>query len=455
MRSLPTPIPSRDPRYLRLLLVLLGTTTFFEGYDAAIPAVVLRDLANAFGSSRGTLGWAIFAVGLGAFGSLFITALGDRIGRRPLLIGTTLAYALFTGLTATAHSVLSFVAFQFFAKAFLISELATAITMVAEEFPAERRGRAIGILSAMGALGIVAVAAAYPLLARTTLGWRGLYLIGVLPLLLVGILRVKLRETHRFLVSRQEGTRTERVPFRQVLAGNWRRELVMMSAVFFLSHFALLAAMTWWSTYVQDERDFTTDEMSTFLAIAYVLGLIGYFVAGRLQDRVGRRVTGSGFMLAGLGFGILLFQVHDRSVMFLVMVLAIFFGVGVAPVINALAPELFPTEIRATAVAFIRSVFGTLGGILGPLVVGQLADQTHGLIGNIGDSVSLVALAYIPAAIILWRLPETAGRELESIAGTGAPASTDPNPPTSTGSPLADGSGHLRPGTKSRDGPQG
>ncbi|MGH2627890.1 MAG: MFS transporter, partial [Anaerolineales bacterium] len=349
---------------LRLLLVLLGTTTFFEGYDAAIPAVVLPDLAKDFGSSRGKLGWAIFAVGLGAFGALFITALGDRIGRRPLLIGTTLSYAVFTGLTATAHSVVPFVTFQFFAKAFLISELATALTMVAEEFPAERRGRAIGILSALGALGVVAVAVGYRFLSKTGLGWRGLYLIGVLPLVLVGIMRVKIRETHRFLVARQMGARRS-VPFRRILAGDWRPELVKMGAVFFLSHFALLAALTWWTTYAKQERGFTTDDISTFLTTSYLLGLTGYLVAGRLQDRVGRRATGSGFMLAGLGFGVLLFQVHGRPAMFAFMVLAVFFGLGVAPVLNALAPELFPTEIRATAVAFIRSVFGTLGGILG------------------------------------------------------------------------------------------
>ncbi|MGH2773670.1 MAG: MFS transporter, partial [Actinomycetota bacterium] len=167
------PSTERDPKYLKLLFVLLGTATFFEGYDAAINAVVLTDLAEAFQvdlERTGRLTGPIIAVGLGAFGALPISAIGDRIGRRPLLIATTFIYALFTGLTASAQTLGQFIVFQFLARTFLIAEYATAITIMTEEFPAAHRGRAMGTLTALGAFGVPTVAIFNYVLNDTALG---------------------------------------------------------------------------------------------------------------------------------------------------------------------------------------------------------------------------------------------------------------------------------------------
>jgi MFS family permease len=431
--SHPAPAPGgaeREPSYLRLLLMLLGTATFFEGYDAAINGVLLPDLARSFGASTATLGDAGAVIGLGAFGAFFITALGDRFGRRPLLVSTTLAYALFTGLTVTASSVVTFSVFQFLARAFLLAELAIAITMVAEEFPPDRRGRAIGILTALGAFGPVAVGVLYRFLIETPLGWRAFYLIGTVPLVAVGFLRLRLRETRSFVEAAEKGlTRAERMArLRAALGLPYRRRLVVISAVYLLSHVGLLAAMSWWSFYAQRERGFSPADVSTYLAVGYSLGVTGFFVAGRLQDRWGRRPTGALFLTLGMTFGVALFQTQDRRVMFITMVLAVFFGLGVNPVLGALVSELFPTQIRSTSVAIARLLFGTIGGILGFNLAGRLGDAQQGLIGNIGDSVSVLALLLAPAAALLWLLPETAGRSLEDISAapvqeglTGAP----------------------------------
>ncbi|MGH7425500.1 MAG: MFS transporter, partial [Candidatus Methylomirabilales bacterium] len=413
--SAPAASPNRERSYLRLLLVLVGTATFFEGYDTAIAAVVLPDLAKSLSAGPATIGRAIAVVGMGAFVALFVTALGDRIGRKPLLIATTFAYAAFTGLTATAQSVAAFTGYQFLARIFLISEYSTAITIVAEEFPAERRGRAIGVLSALGGLGLVAVAVLYRFFAPTSLSWRGLYLVGIIPLLAVGILRTKLRETARFVEARSAGGRLERIPIRRVLAGRYRSRLLRMGAVFFFLHFALLAGLAWWTWHAANERHLTSGQISTLLSTAFPLGTLGYFAAGWLQDRIGRRPTGAIFLLAGMAFGIALFRVEDEALLFPAMVLAVFFGLGANPVISTLASELFPTEIRATSVAVVRSFFGTAGSILGPFVVGWLADPS-GPIGNVRDAVTLTSLAFIPGLAFLGLLPETAGRELESIA---------------------------------------
>lgn len=411
--------PARDASYLRLLAVLLGAATFFEGYDTGVAAIIIPDLAKAFHASTATIGRAASLVNLGAVASLGFIALADRLGRRPLLIATTLAYAVFTGLTATAHSLLAFAAIQFVARMFLVTELALAITIATEEIPAERRGRFIGSLSALGALGLITVAVLYRFVAHSALGWRALYLIGTVPLLAVLPLRFKLRESRRWLEAKARGTGLRRAPVRRLLAGTFRNRLLAVCGLLFAFNFAVLSGSAYWTLYARNERGLPANTANTLLAAAVVLGLPGYLVAGRLQDRWGRKPAGLLFMSVGMLAGIAAFNVHGPVLLLVTLSLAVFFGLGATPIMGALASELFPTEVRATSVALSRSIFGTLGSSVGLLVVGLLAAH-HALIGNVGGSVSIAALALIPAMVLLLRLPETAGRELEDIApGTG------------------------------------
>ncbi|HLF70412.1 MAG TPA: MFS transporter [Actinomycetota bacterium] len=412
--------------YRRLLMVLLGTATFFEGYDSGITAIVLRDLAREFDINTldtTRLTGPIVVMGFGAFGAMFVTMLGDRIGRRPLMIITTFAYALFTGLTATSQSLGAFMTYQFFARAFLIAEFATAITIVAEEFPADRRGRALGTLTALGAFGLPLAAVVHLMSAGTSLGWRTVYIVGLIPLMVVGVLRTKLRETARWQAARASGDHLKRVRFRTVLDGEHRRTLLTVSALYFFAHFALLGASTWWPLFVRAHRGFSASAVTALLLSAFPLGVAGFLAAGRLQDRIGRRPTGTIFLVLGLAFGLATFQVRSLALMFPVLAMAVFFGFGVSPVLGAIVTESFPTDIRATSVAFARSIFGTLGATLGPFTVGILADRQLAarvpgwpVLGNLGACVSVAILMYIPAMFILRRLPETAGAELEAIA---------------------------------------
>lgn len=413
--------PPRDRSYLRVLAILLGAATFFEGYDTGIAAIVIPDLAKSFHASTATIGRAASVVNLGALMALLLIAAADRVGRRPLLIVTTLLYAVFTGLTATAHGVVVFAAIQFLARAFLVTEVAIAITIAAEEFPAEARGRFLGTLSALGALGLIAVAVAYKALSHTALGWRGLYLLGTIPVLAVAPLRLKLQESRRWQEAKRQGRHlSARTSLAAFSAGEPRRRLLIVSSVLFLFNFATISGSAYWTYFARHQRGFPANTANTFLAAAVILGIPGYLLAGRLQDRWGRRRTGTLYLLAGTASGIAAFQVHGRPALLVVLALAVFFGLGAAPVLNAYSSELFATAVRASAVAVGRSVAGTLGASAGLLTVGTLAAK-GGLIGHVGDSVSVAALALIPAVLLLRTLPETAGQELEVIAGDPAP----------------------------------
>jgi MFS transporter, putative metabolite:H+ symporter len=82
----------------------------------------------------------------------------------------------------------------------------------------------------------------------------------------------------------------------------------------------------------------------------------------------------------------------------------------------AFTTELFPTEIRGQAAAWVHNVFDVAGAVVGPLAVGVLGNHVTGAIGSIGDSVTLLALLWLAVAWLVWRhLPETRGLDLDLL----------------------------------------
>ena len=130
----------------------------------------------------------------------------------------------------------------------------------------------------------------------------------------------------------------------------------------------------------------------------------------------GRRPTAVVYFAGAIAFSIVLFQAHSKPVSFVALMLAVFFGLGMGPVMGAFATELFPTPIRGQAAAWIRNVFEIAGFVFGPALVGVLGDHSSGAIGNIGDTITFLMVLSIPVVWLVWRyLPETRGLELEEI----------------------------------------
>lgn len=419
-------VAPRDPAYLRLLLVLLLPAALFNSYDAELRAVLLTQLKETFHVGTAAIGVANIPIGAGQFIAFFVVLSADRIGRRPILLWSILGYTVCTTLTAASWNLWSFAAFQFGAQIFIGAEFGVAVTLLAEEVPAARRGRFLSWLLLVSPLGAVLAG----LLVATgflhnPIGWRAFFLLAAIPLLIVTVARRKLHESEAFLHAQR--TRVV-VPQRSagqvvvesvaVFRGAARRRVSAVGGIAFLQGLASAAAVGWWTYYAEHERHFGTGTAGTFFAAAALVSVLGYLACGRIMDRIGRRPTAVIFIVAAIVCAAITFNVSNRWIMLPFLIGTAFFGVGIAPVLSAFATELFPTDIRAQASAWIRNGFGNTGSVLGPTFVGILGASTAPL-HTVGLAVTVLAACMVLSVPLVLAIPETRATNLEDT-GTGA-----------------------------------
>src|SRR5437763_14069578 len=102
---------ARSDKYLRLLLVLLISATFFEGYDSSILALLLPNIQATFHVSEAVLGLTRIPIELGLFVAFFVARLSDRVGRRPVLLWSAVGYTVFAGRPALSGHLWAFTFF--------------------------------------------------------------------------------------------------------------------------------------------------------------------------------------------------------------------------------------------------------------------------------------------------------------------------------------------------------
>jgi MFS family permease len=199
------------------------------------------------------------------------------------------------------------------------------------------------------------------------------------------------------------------------LVAPWRRRVLGLGMVNLLEKIPVTAGAGWWAYYAEREHHFSTTLVSVDLGIAVALGTVGYYVCGRLIDRFDRKPVATIYFLVACVSGVALFHSSSEAANLVFLVIAVFFGLGVGPVLSAMSAECFPTRIRAQASAIVGSVFAATGQATGVAIVGVLGER-GGLIGNIGDTVSVVAVLLLAALPVLWWfVPETKGTRLDAV----------------------------------------
>jgi MFS transporter, putative metabolite:H+ symporter len=397
--------------YQRRLFVFLSVATFFEGYDFLALAQILPNLRADMHLSEALGGRMVSYINVGTVLAYLLVRRADRWGRRRLLTLTIGGYTLFTFASGFAPEVWTFVACQLCARMFLIAEWATSMVIAAEEFPAERRGTVIGVIQASSSLGSILCAGVVPILLKTAWGWRSVYFVGIIPLLILAFARRGLRETRRFEEQVAAGRSGDRSLF-HIWGTPYKRRMLQLALVWGLTYVCTQNAITFWKEFALAERGLTDADVGKAISIAAVAAMPLVFYAGKLLDQIGRRL--GAVVIFGLGIvGVVAcYGVHGFWPLTGALVLGIFGASAVLPVLNSFTAELFPTDLRGDAFAWSNNLLGRIGYVLSPFGVGLAA----GVVGW-GPVMQLTAAGPALALLLmlLW-LPETKARELEETA---------------------------------------
>jgi putative MFS transporter len=419
------PGPSRFPRLEadeKRLLWLLGGASFFNQYDQGLLSLLLVQIQADLAIPEAQLGFIGSAVRLGTLPAIAWMLLADRIGRRRVLLVTICGYTLFTAATAFAPSHHSLVAFQCLARMFMAAEFMLALVVVVEEFRPSHRGFGIGVLGTLAALGRGLGMILFGFVDVMPLGWRGLYLVGIVPLLLIAMFRRRLPETERFKrlheMRRDPGSPAAWLrPLRELVQHAPGRVLAVVT-VGFLWSFSNGPVDFFLPKYLQDSFGWTPARFAQVAILGGALGLSGQLLAGWASDRVGRKPVLLLFLVLEPVAAIALYAGLGHIV-FPLYVTWVFASVANDVVGRTYQGELFPTSHRATASGVV-AIVATLGAVLGLACEGLL----FGALGSHWTPVRLIATAGILMPLVVWiAYPETSRRGLEEIS----PEVAEPN----------------------------
>ncbi|WP_435282436.1 MFS transporter [Streptomyces koelreuteriae] len=428
--------------------------TAIEFYDFFVygtaAALILGPLFfPTFSPVAGTLAaFATFGVGFVArpLGSVLFGHIGDRRGRRPVLVASLLltgASTVAVGCVPTYDTIgvlapLLLLVLRFLQGLGLGGEWGGAVLLTVEHAPAERRGLwssfpqvgpAVGFLLANGV--VLGLSATLSEAQFAAWGWRvPFWAAGVLAL--VGLwLRSSLPESPSFLELDDHA----RVPIAEVLRDHWR--LLLLTGGALAIGYAIFYAVTTWSLAYGTERlgVSRTVMLTCIMGAVLVKGALTPLVA-MLGDRYGRRpMCLAGCAAAALWmFPMVAFLATGRPLpMFLGFLGAMLSFITMFAVIAAYLPELYEPRVRCTGAAVGYNLGGVLGGALTPIVATALAEQGGRVPWGVAAYLTAIALVSLGCFALL---PETrpvrgeAGAkaeveaEAEAGAGSGAGAPT-------------------------------
>ncbi|MEE8400016.1 MAG: MFS transporter [Desulfobacterales bacterium] len=397
------------------LLALIFIVTVFETYDVYLFSLALKQIQEALSIPENRLGELGAFVSMGAFPAVLLSIAADRFGRRQILLFTIVGYTILTGATAFSTDAKTFIMFQFLARAFAVAEVALAYVVIAEEIESEHRGWATGALAAVGSLGGGLALLLFAFIDKLPMGWRAMYLVGLLPLAIVAWLRRSMPETKRFENHRdqkaaQSFVRDSITPILN-LVKMYPGRFAAIGSVSLLLAFSTSASVFFTPKYLQEAHGWAPWHFSALSFVGGLVPLMGNAWAGRLSDRKGRRRIAGIFLLLHPLFVI---GFYKGSGWFLppLWVGMLFFGNGGKVVLNVFGNELFPTSYRSTASGAV-TVLVTLGSVVGLWAESRFYD----LVGSHWDAIPYLAVvAFLAPVIVAKCLPETSRLSLEEAA---------------------------------------
>ena len=362
-----------------LLVFILGYLALLaDGADVMMYGLTLTRIKNEFGLTNveaGALG-SLTLIGM-AIGGILGGWASDRLGRVRVVAWALALFSVGAGLLGLTHNFLEFAVVRFISS-LGIGCMVLVTTLVAEYVPTQRRSLILGVLQTGISAGyIVVIALSNWILPHY--GWRTLYYVSALPVLLALAIKFAVAEPASWQASRAVDRKGERglVDNRYaVIFGNRESRTLFilwtLASVFALSGFYGLN--NWLPTYLEKELHVKFSAMAGYMIGTFVVAFVGKIIAGWLGDRWSRRgVYVLGCVGAALFLPVIIFWHTRENIVYLMLLFGFMYGVPLGT-IGTFMSESFATSIRGTAVGGSYNLGRFCSGAA-PIIIGYLATQ--------------------------------------------------------------------------------
>ena len=397
-----------------------------DGLDVLILSFAMAAIVSEFGLTLGEGGLIATYTLIGTvLGGYLFGIFADYYGRVHTFSLTIIIFSIFTGACAFADNVTHLNILRFLAGLGLGGEYGIGMTLVSETWPAAKRARA----TAGVAMGWQAGAVLAAILAAVVLpdyGWRGLFLVGVVPALLAAWARhgikeppmwVKRKEMKKELAARKERGETltaeeeeqleeaKKFPLAHLFASPSKTvttlSLTVMTSV---QNFGYYGIMVWLPMILLKEHGLTTKSMSGWMIVTVIGMIAGIYVFGYLCDRLGRKVPYLIFYICAAAMVYIYVNLGTPVALLFGGAFLGFFCNGMMAGYGTLLSENYTTDARSTAQNFIFNTGRAVGGFA-PAIIGALA-QSHGF----SAAFALLSCVYVAAAVnVLFFIKDTRG----------------------------------------------
>jgi MFS family permease len=378
-----------------------------DAMDFLLFSFAVIPIREEFHLANGTMG-ALTSVALiaGAAGGMAFGRLADRLGRVRALSLSILLYSAATAGLATSAALWQLVAWRIAVGLGMGGEWSCGSVLVAETWPAEHRGKAMGLMQSGWAIGAM-IAAGTSALILGRYGWRVLFLIGALPAIAAFFIRRSVEEPTVWRDRPREASR-----WSEMFSSAFLRRTVIATLLSSSVLVAYWGVTSWLPAFLatpiaKGGAGLTVTTSAKWLIALQAGAFFGYISFGWIADRIGRRPAFTFFMIAAT-LMVPLFAFYARTPMMLLTLgpLLGFFAHGYFSLFGAMLAELFPTRIRAGAQGFCYNG-GRLASAAAPLLIGK-ASQTF----SFALVITCAAFFFALGGILVWLLPETKGAEL-------------------------------------------
>lgn len=362
-----------------------------DAFDFFILVFIFSDIATAFDAKVETVSYAVMlTLATRPIGALIFGRAAEKWGRKPVLMVNIVLFSLFELGSGLAPGLISLFVIRGFYGIAMGGVWGVASSLALETVPERSRGLVSGAFQAGYPAGYLVASVVYGVL-YALIGWRGLFFIGILPVLLVVFIHFKVEESPVWLSAQKAGTRSRGLL--SIIRENWHfcaYAVLLMMAFNFFSH----GTQDIYPTFLKEQHGFDAHTVG-FIAVCYnVSAILSGLFFGSLSQKIGRRYT---MILAALASLLVVYPwAYAQGIVWITLsaVAMQFMVQGAWSVVPAYLNESAPAGSRAVLPGFVYQIGNFVAAADGPL-------QTSIAAGHHGNySFALLSVAAVVAIII-------------------------------------------------------